>query len=515
MVNGVDGLISGIPTGELIDSLVDLGRGRARQLEARKVEAEARLELVRSYNLRLLSAKLDLGELSRDSLYEGRSLSSSNEAAVTGTASSSAQSGSVTFSVDQLAEAHELATEGQASSTSDIGAGDITLQVGNGQQVTVSMGASDSSLDDIAAAINQADAGVSAYVINDGGANPYRLVLQGQDTGKDNTISVSATGAMALSDLFDQGGLALTELTAAANAEITLGTSGSLTIESATNQVSGVVPGVTLDLHETASRVTISVGQETEPVKERIMTFVESMNAAIEFLNLTTSYDPATNDAGLLIGDSDLRQGMNRMIRELTQAVPGLDGKNTLSAIGITLDRQDGTLQVDEGKLDGVLASDPDAVRNIFNNSGVSSDPGVSFATVSTKTDVSNPFAIEITQAASRAAVSTYQDVQTSGGLVTISDGVNDQLSLSAGGTSVSLQLAAGDYTTQALADHLQALVDAEFTGSSKMSVVMDGDRLALESVSFGGSRSIIVGASSATATLGLDTGTFTGSDVA
>lgn len=516
-MQGVDGLISGLPTGDIIDSIIEVERGRARQLESQKTELETKLEHVRTYNLRLLSAQLDLGQLARGNTYDGRTVASSASDIATGTATAAAQPGSVTFTVDSLAAAHEIASDGQISEVNDLGAGDISLQVGNGEQVTVSVDASNSSLEDIAAAINDADAGVSASIINDGSASPYRLVLAGETTGADNTISVSATGAADLVDLFDQGGGAFTELTAASDAQISLGTSGALTVTSDTNTIDEVMPGVSIDLHQADGPVTLTVGNDTGSVKDRITTFVESMNSAIGFLNEHASYDSVAGEAGALFSETDLRLGMNRLLRELTRAVPGIDGANTLSAIGITLDRTDGTLQLNEAELDAALADDLDNVRQIFADSGDSSDLGVRFQSLSDATDVSDPFSVDITQPASQAVAATFQDLQTDGGgEVVIAAGSNDELTLAINGRDPeTVTLAAGSYAKDELVAHLQSLFDERFTGAQALRVSVDGDRLDLRSEGYGDDRSIEVVAGSADATLGLSTGTSTGVDVA
>jgi flagellar hook-associated protein 2 len=67
-----------------------------------------------------------------------------------------------------------------------------------------------------------------------------------------------------------------------------------------------------------------------------------------------------------LLGDSLLRSVVSELRRGITDAVPGVTGNVTsLSQIGITT-AADGSLQVDDAKLNAALATNFDAVGKIF-----------------------------------------------------------------------------------------------------------------------------------------------------
>ena len=184
MTGGVDGLASGLPTADLIDAMIEGARGATRLTENKKAVYELRLEAVRNLNTRLLSARIDASSLKQQSTFTARVATSTNSDALTASANSNAIPGSYALDVLNIAQAHQIATAGQASNSQVIGDGDVIIQVGNGAQTTMSL--TDASLDDIAQAINDEDIGVTASVINDGQANPYRLVIQSDDTGEDH-----------------------------------------------------------------------------------------------------------------------------------------------------------------------------------------------------------------------------------------------------------------------------------------------------------------------------------------
>src|SRR5699024_10632677 len=119
--------------------------------------------------------------------------------------------GRYSIEVGPLARAQSLVSSGRASLDESVGSGgQITLSLGNGAgeasattQIDIAEG--EASLNGIRDAINAADIGVSASIINDGTDTPYRLVLSSAATGTDSQITVSvsgeAGGATPLADL--------------------------------------------------------------------------------------------------------------------------------------------------------------------------------------------------------------------------------------------------------------------------------------------------------------------------
>ncbi len=133
--------------------------------------------------------------LASPSLLQNYTATSSNTGVATATASPTALPGTYSFTVNQLAQANEIGSQGVAStSTTVAGSGTGTFNI------TVNVTTTDVTLNsttgytlaDLAQAINNANAGVSAAIVNDGSANdPYRLVLTSNNTGTNNAISVT------------------------------------------------------------------------------------------------------------------------------------------------------------------------------------------------------------------------------------------------------------------------------------------------------------------------------------
>jgi flagellar hook-associated protein 2 len=194
-IAGVDGLASNIKTGAIVDAMIEADRGATRMLEGKKTIFETRLKAIQSFNAKLLSAQLDLVPLKINSTFNARKATSSSEASLTVSASSSAVVGTTVIDITSIARAHQRASSAQASSTSEIGTGNIMVQLGNGVETTLAITAGNGSLDAVASKINSANLGVTATVINDGSTGtPYKLVLQSTQTGTANMIKIRGDG---------------------------------------------------------------------------------------------------------------------------------------------------------------------------------------------------------------------------------------------------------------------------------------------------------------------------------
>jgi flagellar hook-associated protein 2 len=156
------------------------------------------------------------------------------------------------------------------------------------------------------------------------------------------------------------------------------------------------------------------------------------------------------------------------------------------------------------GKIDGVTLDD---VRRLFSLDGQSTNGNIDFILANRDTkETTTGYQVDITAAAERAEITATNSLAAS----TVVDNSNDTLTITIDGTlSGSLTLSAGTYTQQQLADHLEAVINAnqELAGRS-VSVTLDGDRLKIASALYGGSSEVTIGGGTALGTLG-----FTGSE--
>ena len=265
--------------------------------------------------------------------------------------------------VNHKARAYSIATQGVTDKTEKLGAGAISFTLGNGDNFSIDVGEDQSSLEGIRDAINEAGKGVQASLVNDGSGQPHRLVLSATDTGTDAAIASVDFGTGGLGDTLavDAG----TEVTAI-NASLSV---NGIDIESQSNRVEGAVQGVTLNLEE-GGDATISVTRDTAGIKKAVTSFVESYNSLQKSMDSLTSYDQETGTSGELLGDTTLR-GIESRIRGVMGGVVSGGEFSALSDIGVDL-TIDGTLEVDDEKLDAAVADNLGALTDFFSGTGES-----------------------------------------------------------------------------------------------------------------------------------------------
>ncbi len=147
--------------------------------------------------------------------------------------------------------------------------GSFTLNPDKAAQ-TITVDASKSSLAGVRDAINSANAGVSASIINDGTGN--RLVITAKDSGVANALKITVsdndlthTDNAGLSQLaYDAatgGVMNLTQTVAAQNATLVI---DGITISKPSNVISDAIEGVTLNLLKinTPGATTLSVSRD-------------------------------------------------------------------------------------------------------------------------------------------------------------------------------------------------------------------------------------------------------------
>ncbi|MHA4839241.1 flagellar filament capping protein FliD [Sphingopyxis sp. MSC1_008] len=282
----------------------------------------------------------------------------------------SADSFAATVVVNQLARAQTNYSGVVADRAAAIGAGTMTLTVG-GVAKTITIGATNNSLDGLANAINASGAGVTASIIADEGG--HRLIVKGP-TGEVGafTLAADAGADPGLAAFSTSGGMTVGQT--AANAEFTI---DGVAFSRASNIVDDVIPGMSLTLKKAAPGQGVDIGasRPLEMIKQTVGDFVSVYNQLKKSLVAASSMSGAT---------TSLRE-IERELSGLVNKVLSSHGSiNKLSDIGIS-STKDGLLSVDNAKLDKVLASDAGAVEALFNprrdaTHTEMSDPGIAFA---------------------------------------------------------------------------------------------------------------------------------------
>jgi flagellar hook-associated protein 2 len=508
----IDGLVTGIDTASIIEGLTGIQQNQIDLLNGRRsteVERQTAFKGVEAGVLSLRSVASRLGR-SQGNVFSSRQVTSSSEN-LTATAESDAAVGTYTVKVNQLAQAHQIGSNGYSAATSEITQGTFSLRVGSGETTEITVDGSNNTLQGLADSINDADGGVQATVINDGtsGGSSYRLMLTSSQTGASNAITVTNnladTSGSAVKP--DFSGPAIQE---AANAQLSLGSGpGAINVESSTNTVENVISGVTMQLSAADADKTISlnVNRNSEAASTAVSDFVDSFNSVMEYIDDNSEYNVDTEQAGALLGNRSTLAIQDDLRRAVTDTVPGLSpNANRLSSIGISISNS-GRLVLNESRLNEVLEGrvpeiSDDDLSKLFAFSGDSDNANVRFVGGSTRTQDGTPVQVDITQAA-RQATATATNVLA--GLTTI-DASNNTLSLEVDGAAATVTLLEGEYTNDELASLVEDALNTSTDLSGRSLVVgIEGGQLQITSETYG--RASEIGALEGTAltALGFD----------
>ncbi|MGH9105185.1 MAG: flagellar filament capping protein FliD [Acidimicrobiales bacterium] len=376
------------------------------------------------------------------------------------------------------------------------------LAVGSLSAAEVNTG--NGSLQSVVQAINSSGAAISADAVSTG-QGQYRLSLQSTATGAANTINI-ATGAFS-------GLGALTTVTAASDAKLTVGNGpGAFEVTNSSNDVTGLMPGVTIDLLQASGQpTTITLQPDGQTMATTVQSLVTAANQLITDLNTATSYAPATGSttsgtAGPLLGDP-AAEGVLDSVLSAISGRAGIDSTGSAGLVGISMN-SDGTLSFNAATFAAAYDADPTEVANTFISGGTSSNPLVSFYE-STDATAPGQYQVEVTQAATQA---TDTGANLSGGQVS----TPETLTISGSGSTATYTTTSGE----TLADVAAGLNQALATSNVDVNAAVVNGAVVLTSMGYGSSSSFTASSSAAGAgTTGLVTDanadqSFTGTDV-
>jgi flagellar hook-associated protein 2 len=355
------GIGSGLDLSGLLDQLRDAERGRLEPLNQQKADQEAKLSAYGKLQGALSAFESAVDKLSDPSLYQSLS-SSVTGTSVTSAATSDAVPGRYDVNVTDLARSQSLATDGFAEGHT-FAAGPLSIERGSVESFDVNVEDGD-TLEDVRDRINAAGSGVTASIVNDGSADPYRLVLTTNDTGTEAAITSVTYGSDARLTF-----AGMTEAVAAQDAALTV---NGIAITSQSNRVEGAIQGVTLDLAETGE-ASVTVERDNLQVRQAVNAFVDSYNALQGTSDELTRFNAETGVAGELVGDSALR-GIESRLRGALGSSVAEGAFSTLSEVGVSL-QLDGTLELDDEQLDDAIVNNRQALTDFF--AGQTEDGGL------------------------------------------------------------------------------------------------------------------------------------------
>ncbi|WPL11579.1 flagellar filament capping protein FliD [Thiorhodovibrio litoralis] len=325
------GVGSGLDLSALLKNLVSAERvPTENRLNNQEATLQAKISAYGSLRGALSTIESPLKRLSE---FESKmSVTNSDKDALSVQADADAPAGKFTIEVDHIATAQSLATDTTAAETyfavredaETSGANTEVVAAGTSASFSVQIGSNDATvidleggddgltLADLRDAINDADAGVTASIINDGSG--ARLVMTADETGAANTIQTTANGFDGAASGGMNDALSLDGSDTEGNGQITqaasdaLATINGITINSASNTLDGAVDGLSITLlGATDSAASVQVAEDRSAMRSILNEFVGGYNELINQTNSFTAYNAENNSGALLTGDSTVR----------------------------------------------------------------------------------------------------------------------------------------------------------------------------------------------------------------
>lgn len=299
----------------------------------------------------------------------------------------------IRMSVMQLAQSDSYQTKG-FSSRSDVvfsnlsGDTKFSLQVGDkSYDITVN---NKTTLDELSQKITDAtDGKISVKILNVGGANPYSMVFQTKDTGKDNAIKFKMAGNVNDNSLFkdlgfnttapDADGVFTLEAGTDANAGKKLAnaqdaefTFNGVNMTRSKNTIDDIITGATFTLNNVDDKTTsgeykdtvISISKDTASLVKTMQSMVQAYNTLKTNLDTATSYDSESKAAGSLNGLSEITS----IKRQINSIITNTD-KNGKSLMDFGFSFTDkGVLSLDTKALESAISDDYENFKKFFSS---------------------------------------------------------------------------------------------------------------------------------------------------
>ncbi|UJP02694.1 MAG: flagellar filament capping protein FliD [Nitrosomonas sp.] len=503
------GIGSGLDVNGIVSQLMKAESQPLTALDAKEAKQQTRLTAFGTLKGALSSFQSNLVALSDPAKFTAVTANFSDTTLASASASSSAVTGSHSVEIQTLAQAQKLKSANFTNTSAAVGSGTLTIQFGTynsgaftlnpdkaAQSIVISP--SNSSLSGIRDAINQANAGVTASIVNDGTGN--RLVVASQDTGLSNALKITATDtdgnntdnaglSQLVYDASTGGTTNLTQTMAASNATLVI---DGISISKASNNITDAIEGVTLNLLKAnpGTTSTLNLSRDTAGIQNVVSSFVKSFNDLNKTIVGLSKYDAATKQASILTGDSTVRSIQTRIRSAISDPLTTAGGGlSMLSEVGISF-QSDGTLQFDSSKLSNVLSDPTKDISTLFASVGKTSDSLVSFTSATSDT-VNGKYSLNISRVATQGT--TIGDTAAA---LTINAGINDSLNLTVDGVNANIKLASGTYTATSLAAEIQSKINGASALSSagiKVAVSESAGKLAITSNRYGSASAVSI----------------------
>jgi flagellar hook-associated protein 2 len=355
--NAFNGKTSGIDVSTLVSEIMQVERQPETQMVQQQTDISNQVSLLTAINSDLQNLATATQALTDTTgALNQKTVASSSTGIVTATADSSAAVGNHTVTVAKLATVSSTYSNPVPSNTSLAGSEiDVSYGDPNNPSSTdkIVIPASDTTLQQAVDYINssQNKFGVTASLVTD--TTGSRLALVSKTSGAAGNLTVTSPALT-----FSQG-------TAGVDAQLTV---DGVPIDSATNTVTGAIPGVTLNLAGAAPNTpaTLTVAVDSSQVTTAINNFISAYNTVVSDINnqFSTSVSNSGNE-GPLAGDTSLRGLQSQLLNAITFSTTGTGQYVNLQSLGIEM-QDDGTLKLNSPVLNDAVSNHFADVQNFF-----------------------------------------------------------------------------------------------------------------------------------------------------
>jgi flagellar capping protein FliD len=207
----------------------------------------------------------------------------------------------------------------------------------------------------LVSAINSANRGYKAQLVDDGSARPFKIMITGE-AGDTESFTLSSTALSPLN---------FSSVTSASDANISV---NGVSYVRKTNTITDIVTGLTLDLKATTvTPVTTMITRDTSGIQTKLSELVTAYNDFNDIIAETTNPKSTLETYGAtLTGNSTVRL-VRQQIRSVIlgdSTTPGSKIKN-LAQIGLSIDEK-GVMKLDSAKAETALNTSYDDVIKMF-----------------------------------------------------------------------------------------------------------------------------------------------------
>jgi len=377
---------SGMDVKKLASDLVNAERAPAAALIQKKIDSsKGEITGYGGMMFVLSEFKKSFDAIDDSTDFAGLTVKNSQSAAFDVQTTASAVPAQHDVTITQVAKSQRSLTfAGYADKNSSVISGSdftLTLTVGSKTPVPITVPAN-STLEGVKDAINSANAGITAQIIDSGivgDTNRYQIMLTGQP-GLANafTMSSSISGV----------GFNTTLGSTLQSAKDALLNVDGVNYSRSSNEISDIIPGVTLSLvSPTSGAASIQFARDTSALKTKLQAMVSAYNDVHQFVGM--SMDPKSTDpdfGGKLVGNTTVKS-INSKLKQMVFGTAG-GTSNThiqgLRDLGIKM-QDDGTLTLDETVFNKNSTAYYDEAVQMLSGSGLKNEFGVQSQGVGTR----------------------------------------------------------------------------------------------------------------------------------